>query len=81
MATLTSRTARPSALSLLLTRYLAGQIADTQWAAISDALDTADVDRSERAAYAAFCVDAASREEVDLPVKSELKALLAITRV
>jgi hypothetical protein len=72
-------TRRP-AFPALLTRYLAGQIADAQWEMISEALDTTDADPSERAAYAAFCADAASREELLPPAATEMKDLLAITR-
>jgi len=70
---------RPApAFALLLARYVAGQIADTRWSAISVALDAAEADSDERAAFAAFCLDAA--EDVHLPTPGEIEELLAVTR-
>ncbi|MDX1530110.1 MAG: hypothetical protein R3362_01155 [Rhodothermales bacterium] len=69
------------ALSLLFARYVAGKIAQAHWDAFSAALDEADASGDERAALAAFFLDAAgSGQEVKLPQPGELEEVLALTR-
>jgi hypothetical protein len=75
------RTAGSTALPLLLTRYLAGHIAQAQWDALTSVLDAPDATPTERAAFAAFCLDAAAHGEgVHLPAPQEAHDLLAATR-
>ncbi len=65
---------------LLLARYVAGQIAEAQWATISAALDATSADADERRAFAAFCLDAAAAgDNVKLPMPEEIEDLLALT--
>lgn len=80
MATLA--TARPTpALPLLFARYVAGQIAQSQWDAFADAFDEADASADERAAFASFYLDASAVEEVKMPRPGEVEAMLAATQL
>lgn len=73
--------ARRSALTTLLTRYLAGEIADARWHALNNVLDAADQSPDERAAFAAFCMDASFEQEgSELPSIEEVETLLAVAR-
>ena len=72
---------RAHALSLLLARYIAGQVADTQLNGVADLFEDSDADATERSAFARFYLDALSAEgEVALPKLDELEDLLAIAR-
>jgi hypothetical protein len=72
-----SRPGRPSALAVLFAHYVAGRIAEAQWAAISDGLDA--VEASDRAALAAFYLEAsASGEAVAPPDAAEAAELIAM---
>ncbi len=76
------RPKRQSMMTILLARYLAGQIADQQWSAISSTLDASDANGSERDAYAAFLLDAtATSDEVVLPNVDEASDLIAVARL
>ena len=70
-----------SALTTLLSRYLAGEIADARWAALNNVLDCADQSPDERAAFAAFYMDASFEQEVaELPSMEEIRNLLEVAR-
>lgn len=72
---------RTQALSLLLGRYIVGEIAETQFMSITDLLDETDANSEERGAFARFCLDALTSEgEVKMPVLEELNDFLAIAR-
>ena len=73
---------RLPALALLMARYVAGQIAEAQFHAVSDLLDEADVSPDERAAFARFYLDAlaAGEDAAALPRADELADLLALAR-
>ena len=67
--------------STLLTRYLAGEIADARWAALNNVLDSAEQSPDERAAFAAFYMDASHEQEIaEMPSMEEIKKLLEIAR-
>lgn len=69
------------ALSLLFARYVAGQIAEAQWAPIVAVLDAAEARPEERAAFANYCLDAlAEGDEVIVPAPADLRETLAIAR-
>jgi hypothetical protein len=74
----------PSALSTLLTRYVAGQIGDTTWERFMEIFDTGEATQQERLALAAFYSDALEEmgvRAIKVPVLEELQELLAETRV
>ncbi len=72
---------RAQALSLLLGRYIAGEIAEAQFADVTDLLDETDATSEERAAFARFYLDALAVEgEVKMPKLEELNDVLNIAR-
>ncbi len=73
---------RAHALSLLLTRYVAGHIADAQMSAVSDLLDGSDATVEERLAFTRFYLDALSEgdERLALPEADELADFLHLAR-
>ena len=72
---------RTHALSLLLARYIAGELAEAQLFGLSDLFDDAGVSADERTAFARFYLDALSEDgEVKLPKADELTALLGLAR-
>ena len=72
---------RAQALSLLLGRYLAGEIADAQFAEVTDLLDETDASAEERAAFARFYLDALSTDGiVKMPKTDDLGEILTIAR-
>lgn len=68
------------ALTLLLARYIAGQIADAHWDAFSSAFDAADLDPESRAALASFYSDALAEGPVKVPTPAEIEDLVAAVR-
>jgi hypothetical protein len=72
---------RAPALALLLARYIAGEVAETQLFGLTDLFDEADASAPERTAFARFYLDALAAEgDVRLPKAEELTALLAVAR-
>ena len=72
---------RTHALSLLLGRYIAGEIAEAQFTDVNDLLDDTNATSEERAAFARFYLDALSYDgEVKLPKPEELNDILTIAR-
>ena len=72
---------RAQALSLLLGRYIAGEIAETQFADVTGLLDETDASSEERAAFARFYLDALSADgEVKMPKTEDLSDILNIAR-
>ncbi|MDX1438924.1 MAG: hypothetical protein R3284_03375 [Rubricoccaceae bacterium] len=72
---------RSHALSLLLARYIAGEIADVQFNQFSELLDESEASSEERAAFARFYLDAVSSgSEVKMPKVNEIKDMLTIAR-
>jgi hypothetical protein len=72
-----------SALTLLFARYVAGQIAESQWQQFADVFDGSDATAEERSAFARFYLDASNSPDagdVKLPRADELKDLLTLTR-
>ena len=69
------------ALTLLLARYVAGQVAETQLFGLSNLLDEADATADERAAFASFYLEALNDgEDLALPKADELNEFLGMTR-
>lgn len=66
------------AMSVLLARYIAGQIADQPFQQLAALFDETAADHAERAAFARFYLDSAD-DAVALPTPSEIDDLLAIT--
>ena len=77
-ATPAARPAHPYAH--LLTRYVAGCIAEAQLDGVSDLLDASDASTQERLAFAGFFLDAANEGDVRLPDAAELADFLALAR-
>jgi len=72
---------RAEALSLLLGRYIAGEIAEAQFADVTELLDETDASSEERAAFARFYLDALSADgEVKMPKTEDLGEILNIAR-
>ena len=72
---------RTQALSLLLGRYISGEIAEAQLADVTELLDETDASADERAAFARFYLDALSADgEVKMPKTDELSDILNIAR-
>jgi hypothetical protein len=72
---------RVPALTLLLARYVAGEIAEPQFLGLSDLFDEADASAEERSAFARFYLDALDAEgAVNLPPAEELADFLALAR-
>jgi hypothetical protein len=68
-------------LTLLFTRYLAGQIAEAEWEKISASLDALDADATERDALASYCLEAAATgRALDLPQEDEVEEFLGLVR-
>ncbi len=70
------------ALTLLLARYLAGDIADRQWNAFALAYDSVQMDAEGRAALATFCCDAFAElgSDARIPAPADVRALLPTLR-
>jgi hypothetical protein len=75
-----ARSRQHSAMTLLFSHYVAGKIAEAEWSAISATLDEMGASRAERAAFAAFCLDAAAEGEPELPEPIEFEDVLVLTR-
>jgi hypothetical protein len=76
------RAVRATPLTLLFTRYLAGQIAEAEWERISASLDALDADATEREALASYCLEAAAAgKNLELPREDELREFLGLVRV
>jgi len=72
---------RAEALSLLLGRYIAGEIAEAQFADVTELLDETDASSEERAAFARFYLDALSADgDVKMPKTEDLGDFLDIAR-
>ena len=72
---------RAQALSLLLGRYITGEIAEAQFADLTELLDETDASSEERAAFARFYLDALSTDgEVKMPKNEDLRDFLDIAR-
>ena len=72
---------RAQALSLLLGRYIVGEIAEAQLADVTELLDETDASSEERAAFARFYLDALSADgEVKMPKTEDLNDILNIAR-
>ena len=73
---------KQTVLTHLFAQYVAGQIADTHWTQLADSLDEATASPDERAAFAAFYLDAANdpAEELRLPRPHEVSDILQIVR-
>lgn len=72
---------RAQALSLLLGRYIVGEIAEAQFADVTELLDETDASSEERAAFARFYLDALSADgEVKMPKTEDLNDILNIAR-
>ena len=72
---------RAHALSLLLGRYIAGEIAEAQLSDVTELLDETDASSEERAAFARFYLDALTSDgEVKMPKAEELSEILNIAR-
>lgn len=73
---------RPHALSLLLTHYVAGQIAEAQLTAVSDLLDDSDATAEERLAFTRFYLDLLDEGDLTpaLPKADELTDFLHLAR-
>lgn len=70
-----------STLALLLSRYVAGELAEAQLFGLSDLLDDAEASATERSAFARFYLEAlAEGDEVPLPRTEELTDLLSFAR-
>jgi hypothetical protein len=65
-------------MSVLLARYIAGQIADQPFQQLSALFDETSADHAERAAFARFYLDFAD-DVVALPTSAEIDDLLSIT--
>lgn len=72
---------RAQALSLLLARYIAGEMAESQFEEISAMLDESEASSEERAAFARFYLDSMSTgNEIKMPKPIEVKDMLTIAR-
>lgn len=72
---------RAHALSLLLSRYIAGEVAEAQLFGLTDLFDDASASAEERTAFARFYLDALATDgDVTLPKADELTTLLALAR-
>ena len=74
----------PTPLSLLLKRYMSGQIADPSWNKLMSVFDDEGVTWSERMALAGFLNDVLEdpqRLNVNIPKLDEVQALLSATRM
>ena len=81
MTTATTPT-RPSALTVLLDRYVAGTLADAAFAAVCDLPEEADATPAERLAFARFYLDVLASGEADVPLPrpEEIADVLQIAR-
>jgi hypothetical protein len=81
MPSVTSSTHRAPVLSLLLARYIVGEIAENELFGLSDLFDETDASPEERAAFAAFYLEQRATDgTVALPKPDELADLLAAAR-
>ncbi len=72
---------RVNAMSLLLARYITGEIAEAQFADVTDLLDETDASANERAAFARFYLDALTLDgDVKMPRTEEVSEILNIAR-
>ena len=72
---------RDEAVSLLLGRYIAGEIAEAQFADVTELLDETDASSEERAAFARFYLDALSADgDVKMPKTDDFGDFLDIAR-
>ena len=76
------RSTTTHALSILLARYVAGEIADAQMAAVSDLFEDTDATPAERLAFARFYLDAmaAGEGEHAVPKPAEVEGVLHAAR-
>lgn len=76
-------TAEATALSLLFTRFVSGEISDASWAQMMSVLDEGDTSLEERTALVNFLSDACSDlgpDAVEIPAPGDVEDLVWMMR-